>query len=49
MGRPCSTGEGSEKCIQYLSENLNGRDHLEKLSVDGMKALKLTGLNWLGI
>jgi hypothetical protein len=29
----CSTAEGSENCILHLSENLNGRAHLENLSV----------------
>jgi hypothetical protein len=36
MGEACSTHEG---CESFLLGNSKGRDHLEKLDVDGKKLL----------
>jgi hypothetical protein len=59
MGRAGSTRGRDKKCIQTFVGNLNGRDHLGDLGVDGkivfMSSLKkwymrlCTGFIWLGI
>jgi hypothetical protein len=35
IGGVCVTDEGNEKCVQYLVEELKGREHLKNLGVDG--------------
>jgi hypothetical protein len=40
MSEACSTHGRHEKFIQLHSENLNGRDYLDDLNVDGKKILK---------
>jgi hypothetical protein len=42
MGGECKTHGGDKKLIQFLSKNLNGRDHLGDLGADGRIIFKWT-------
>jgi len=35
MGGACSTDGRDEKCMMFWLENVEGRDHLEDLGMDG--------------
>jgi len=47
MDRECSTHSRDEKCVQYLLENLEGRDHFEDPDIDGIIRINLREIGWV--